>query len=84
MKKVISIILTIAMLLSCITAITFSTSAAPAKLNVPGNYVLSDENENLALYVDNNTGDFGVLNKKTNTVWYSTPVPFPPTATSPL
>ncbi len=74
MKKAISFVLTIAMLLSCITAITFTTSAAPAKLDVAGNYVLSDENANLALYVDNNTGDFGVMNKKTNTVWYSTPI----------
>lgn len=74
MKKVISIVLSLLLLLSCFSAITFVASAAPAQLDIPGNYMLVDENENLALYLDSNTGNFGVMNQKTGTVWYSNPL----------
>lgn len=73
MKKTLSVILTIVLILSCFSVFSFAVSAAPAKLNAPGNYVLVGENKNLALYLDNNTGDFGLMNQKTGTVWYSTP-----------
>ncbi len=74
MKKVISTILSVVLLLSCISTISFTTFAAPERLEVPGNYVLADENANIALYVDSNTGDFGIMNQKTGVVWYSTPL----------
>ena len=74
MKKVLSAILSVVLLLSCISTITFAASAAPERLEVPGNYVLADENDNIALYVDSNTGDFAVMNQKTGFVWYSTPI----------
>lgn len=74
MKKTISIILSLVLLLSCISTITFAASAAPATLDVAGhNYALVDENTNLALYIDRNTGDFAVVNQKTGRAWYSTP-----------
>ncbi len=74
MKKTICFILSFVLLLSCISTITFAASAAPEKLEVPGNYVLVDQNANIALYVDSNTGDFAIMNQKTNAVWYSNPV----------
>ncbi len=74
MKRIISFFLAVLMLLSCGALIMPSVSAAPAQLDVPGNFVLVDENPNLALYLDYNTGVFGVLNQKTGTVWYSNPV----------
>ena len=74
MKKTISIILSLVLFLSCVTVITFPVSAAPAQLDVAGNYTLADENANLALYIDSNTGDFAVMNMKTGSVWYSTPL----------
>lgn len=73
MKKTISIILSLVLLLSCISTITLATHAAPAQIGVNGNYTLVSENANLALYIDNNTGDFAVMNQKTGTAWYSTP-----------
>ncbi len=74
MKKVFSVILTVVLLLSCISTISFATYAAPERLEVPGNYLLVDENENIALYLDSNTGDFGIMNQKTGAIWYSTPI----------
>ncbi len=74
MKKTISILLSLVLLLSCISTITFTSSAAPAKLDVPGNYQLVNENKNLALYIDSTAGTFGVMNQKTGTVWYSNPL----------
>lgn len=73
MKKTISIILSLVLLLSCISTVTLATYAAPAQIGVNGNFTLASENANLALYLDNNTGDFAVMNQKTGTVWYSTP-----------
>lgn len=75
MKKTISIILSLVLLLSCISTITFAASAAaPATLAVTGhNYTLVNENAKLALYIDSNTGDFAVVNQKTGRAWYSTP-----------
>ncbi len=75
MKKIISGLLSVVLLLSCISTIAFSASAAPATLDVPGaNYKLVRENANLALYIDSTAGDFGVMNIKTGTVWYSNPI----------
>lgn len=74
MKKVLSAILSVVLLLSCISTITFASYAAPAQLEVPGNYMLADENANIALYVDKNTGDFAIMNQKTGVTWYSTPI----------
>ncbi len=74
MKKLISILLSIVLLLSCISTVTLVASAAPATLDVPGNYRLVNENANLALYIDSTAGNFGVMNVKTGTVWYSNPI----------
>ncbi len=74
MKKLISILLSVVLLLSCISTMTFAASAAPEKLDVPGNYKLVNENANLALYIDSTAGNFGVMNVKTGTVWYSNPI----------
>lgn len=74
MKKSISILLSIVLLLSCISTVTFVAGAAPETLDVPGNYRLVNENANLALYIDSTAGNFGVMNVKTGTVWYSNPI----------
>ena len=74
MKKTICFILSFVLLLSCISTITFAVSAAPEKLEVAGNYVLADQNANIALYVDSNTGDFAIMNQKSNAIWYSNPL----------
>ena len=73
MKRLISIVLSVLLLLSCCVMAMPTVSAAPAQLDAPGTFSLIDENANLALYIDYSTGIFGVLNKKTNTVWYSNP-----------
>ncbi len=74
MKKLISVLLSIVLLLSCISTVTLVASAAPETLDVPGNYRLVNENANLALYIDSTAGNFGVMNVKTGTVWYSNPI----------
>mgnify|MGYP003302248463 CR=1 FL=1 len=74
MKKTMCFILSFVLLLSCISTITFAASAAPEKLEIAGNYVLADQNANVALYVDSNTGDFAIMNQKSNAVWYSNPL----------
>ncbi len=74
MKRFISIVLTVLLLLSCSMVVLPSVSAAPAALTAGGNYELVDENETLALYIDYSTGMFAVMNQKTQTVWYSNPV----------
>ena len=80
MKKILCFVLSFVLLLSCISTITFAAPAAddtatePAKPAVPGNFSLADQNANLALYVDSNTGDFAILNKKSNAIWYSNPI----------
>ncbi len=74
MKKIISVILTLTLVLSCVAAFSVSASAAPAAIPGAENYSLVNENKNLALYIDFNTGDFGVMNLKTGTVWYSNPL----------
>lgn len=77
MKKTISMLLSLVLLLSCISTITFAASAAPETLDVPGaNYQLVNENANLALYIDSTAGNFGVMNIKTGTVWYSNPLDY--------
>ncbi len=73
MKKTISILLSLVLLLSCFSVLTFSAGAAPAQLEENDDYSLIDENANLALYLNHETGDFAVMNQKTGTVWYSTP-----------
>ncbi len=73
MKKIISVVLSLFMLLSCFSALTVVSAAAEDR-TVPVNYKLVDQNANLALYLDANTGNFGVMNKKTGTVWYSNPL----------
>ena len=37
-------------------------------------FALASENENLAFYVNDITGFFALLNKKTNDIWYSNPL----------
>lgn len=74
MKKVFSVILSLTLLLSCFSVICLTASAAPAQLDVPGNYTLANENANLALYIDSNTGNFAVLNQKSGGIWYSNPI----------
>ncbi len=75
MKRFISIVVTIVTLLSCIVvAIPAAAAPAPERLDVEGNYVLVDQNDKLALYLDYATGMFGVMNLKTGTVWYSNPI----------
>lgn len=74
MKRFISIVLTVLLLLSCSMMVLPAASAAPAALTAGGNYELVDENETLALYIDYSTGMFAVMNQKTQTVWYSNPV----------
>ena len=75
MKRIISILLSFVLLLSCISTLTFVASAAPATLDVPGtNYRMVDSNANLALYFDSTAGNFGVMNVKTGRVWYSNPL----------
>lgn len=76
MKRIITIILSLLMLLSCVATISFgATAAAPATLAVPGhNYTLVQQNAKLAFYIDSNSGDFALVNQKTGTAWYSTPV----------
>ncbi|MBQ8894269.1 MAG: hypothetical protein IJ043_07665 [Clostridia bacterium] len=74
MKKTICIILSLVLLLSCISTVSFEASAAPATLAVKDhNYTLVDENAKLALYIDKNSGDFAIVNQKTGTAWYTTP-----------
>ncbi len=73
MKRLLSIVLTITLLLSCCVLALPVASAAPATLDAPGSFTLIDENANLALYLDYTTGIFGVMNQKTGTVWYSNP-----------
>ncbi len=74
MKKIISFMLTLTLILSCVTVFAVSASAAPATIPGAENYTLVNENKNLALYIDFNTGDFGVMNIKTGTIWYSNPL----------
>ncbi len=76
MKKTISVLLAIMMLLSCLSTITVAGvayAAAPATLNNDPSFGLVQENENLALYINKNTGDFAIRNQKTGMLWYSTP-----------
>ena len=77
MKKTICFILSFVLLLSCISTITLAApevSEVPEEAAIPGNYVLVDQNSNVALYIDSNTADFAVLNQKNNSVWYSNPL----------
>jgi len=73
MKRLISIFLVVVMLLSCGVMVLPASAAAPAQLDAPGDFVLVDENDKMALYLDYGTGIFGVMNLKTGTVWYSNP-----------
>lgn len=80
MKRIISLVLSFVLLLSCVSVVTYAaveepenTEAAEAPL-VPDNFVLADQNSNVALYVDSNNGDFAVMNQKTKAVWYSNPL----------
>ncbi len=81
MKRTISFILSFVLLLSCISMITFAAPAETPEASVetetpaiPANFVLADQNSNVALYVDSNTGDFAVMNQKSKAVWYSNPL----------
>ncbi len=44
------------------------------KLEDLASFTLASENENLAFYVNDITGFFALLNKKTNAIWYSNPL----------
>ncbi len=44
------------------------------KLEDLASFTLASENKNLAFYVNDNTGFFALLNKKTNDIWYSNPL----------
>ncbi len=44
------------------------------KLEDLASFALASENENLAFYVNDITGFFALLNKKTNDIWYSNPL----------
>lgn len=76
MKRIVSVLVTIVMLLSCMTAFSLAASAevaAPATIKEDGNFALATKNKNLALYVDSNTGAFAVMNLKSGMVWFSNP-----------
>lgn len=47
------------------------TTGNPADL---ATFTLVDENKNLAFYINDITGFFAVVNKKTNAIWYSNPL----------
>jgi len=47
------------------------TTGDPAHL---ASYTLASENKNLAFYVNDITGFFALVNKKTNDIWFSNPV----------
>lgn len=44
------------------------------KIEDLASFALASENENLAFYVNDITGFFAILNKKTNDIWYSNPL----------
>lgn len=44
------------------------------KLEDLASFTLAAENENLAFYINDITGFFALLNKKTNAIWYSNPL----------
>ncbi len=44
------------------------------KLEDLSSFALASENKNLAFYVNDITGFFAILNKKTNDIWYSNPL----------
>ena len=76
MKRFISILLTMVMLLSCLTVFAIGASAAtavPASIKQDGTFTLAHKNKNLALYIDSNTGAFAVMNIKSGKVWFSNP-----------
>lgn len=78
MKRIFSILITLVLLLSCLTtgagAAPDNTAGAPKTLKTDANYTLANENKNLALYVDANDGSFAVMNKKSGFIWYSNPL----------
>ncbi|MBQ7089844.1 MAG: hypothetical protein IJN82_01870, partial [Clostridia bacterium] len=67
MKKVISVLLSLVMLLSSFSVMTVAGAAqakAPAYVGDNANLALVQSNANLGFYLNQNTGDFAVLNLK--------------------
>ncbi len=75
MKKIISIIVTIVMILSCVSMVTLTAAAAaPKTLAETPDFQLADSNKNIALYLNYISGEFALMNLKTGTIWYSNPI----------
>ena len=74
MKRLLSAFLTVLIALSSIFSIVPSASAASHLQTERNYYTLANENDKMAFYLDTNTGDFALVDKVSNTTWYSNPV----------
>jgi len=72
LKKITALIITAALLMSCSVAFADSGSSNADK-NVPETMKKVAENDYLALYIDEETTEVAVRDKKTSRVWYTNP-----------
>lgn len=81
MKRKISILLVITIILSMLSVNALADEATEVAADAPAaevysleGFSLADENSNLAFYINDANGFFALQNKKTGMVWYSNPL----------